>query len=442
MMLGLKKLFKPGKRLGGPADLSITDGTSEAPLEEKKIEGERSIPNIARRNTMSKPLMIGATVLGASAVAAIAFMGHDSTSDSAAKSDLAGSKTTSVSPPTSSNVEPLDFAGLKPANPNASVEPTVPDVAGANAQQSHGGQVQPIPVASRGRSRAEVPAIDTGNAGAPAGAYPGANYGSASGGKPAMSPEEAWRKRRMEGGVTAYEREAGSGSGSGNAGPAQAQPGSAFGGGDAPANPGDEFSSKLKVTASGEAKASRVIDRNFLLARGKSTSCTTISRIDSTQPGLVTCVGDADVYSDNGNVLLFEKGTEYIGLMRGGLQQGQARVFILWEEARTPKGVKVMLASPAADSLGATGVDGYVDSHFWQRFGGALMLSIVQDSVARAGSSSAPATAGAGQDAAAEAVRNSVNIPPTLKKNHGQTVTIQVARDIDFRPVYALEAAR
>jgi len=439
-MLGLKKLFKPGKRLGGPADLSITDGSSEAPLEEKKIEGERSIPNIARRNTMSKPLMIGATVLGAAAVAAIAFMGHDSTSDSAAKSDLGESKKTSVSAPTSSNVEPLDFAGLTPTNPNASVEPTVPAVAGANAPQSHGAQVQPIPVASRGGSRSEVPAIATGSAGAPAGAYPSPSYGSANGGKPAMSPEEAWRKRRMEGGVTAYEREAGSGSG--NAAPAQAQPGSAFGGGDAAANPGDEFSSKLKVTASGEAKASRVIDRNFLLARGKSTSCTTISRIDSTQPGLVTCVGDADVYSDNGNVLLFEKGTEYIGLMRGGLQQGQARVFILWEEARTPKGVKVMLASPAADSLGATGVDGYVDTHFWQRFGGALMLSIVQDAVSRAGSSSAPATAGAGQDAAAEAVRNSVNIPPTLKKNHGQTVTIQVARDIDFRPVYALEPAR
>jgi type IV secretion system protein VirB10 len=440
MMFGFKKLLKPAKRVGGPADLSITDGSTETPLEEKKIDGERSIPNIARRNTMSKPLMIGATALSALAVAAIAFMGHDSAPDSAAKPGLADSKKTAVAAPTSTNLEPLDFGGLTATNPNAAVEKPVPALSGADAQQqAQGGQAQPIPVASRGAPRTGVPAIAAGDTGAPAGTYPSPSYSSSSGGKPAMSPEEAWRKRRMESGVTAYEREAAAG----NNAPAQAQPGSAFGGGDAAVNPGDEFSSKLKVTASGEARASRVMDRNFLLARGKSTSCTTISRIDSTQAGLVTCVGDTDVYSDNGNVLLFEKGTEYIGLMRGGLQQGQARVFILWEEARTPKGVKVMLASPAADSLGATGVDGYVDNHFWQRFGGALMLSIVQDATARAGSAqSAPATAGAGQDAAAEAVRNSINIPPTLKKNHGQTVTIQVARDVDFRPVYALESAR
>lgn len=435
-MFGLKKLFKPAKRVGGPADLSITDGSTETPLKEKKIEGERSIPNIARRNTMSKPLMIGATALSALAVAAIAFMGHDSTPDSTAKPGLADAKKTAVAAPTSANLQPLDFGGLTATNPNAAVEKSVPALSGAEAKQGlQGAQVQPIPVAPRSGS---VPAIAAGDV--PTGAYPSPSYSSSSGGKATMSPEEAWRKRRMESGVTAYEREPAAGN---NAPPAQVQPGTAFGGGDAAVNPGDEFSSKLKVTASGEARASRVMDRDFLLARGKSTSCTTISRVDSTQPGLVTCVGDSDVYSDNGNVLLFEKGTDYIGVMRGGLQQGQARVFILWEEARTPKGVKVMLASPAADALGATGVDGYVDTHFWQRFGGALMLSIVQDATARAGSAqSAPATAGAGQDAASEAVRNSINIPPTLKKIHGQTVTIQVARDIDFRPVYALESAR
>lgn len=438
-MLGLRKLFAPAKKLGGPAGLSISDGSTEAPLEEKKIEGERSIPNIARRRGMSKPFMIGATGLGAIAVAALAFMGHEPTSDSAAKLGSADSKKSPAAAPTSNNLEPLDFGGLTATNPNAAPEPAVPSLTGSEVQQpTQYGQVQPIPVNPQGGPRAGVPAIAASGTSGSADGYATPSYNSSGGGKPAMSPQEEWRKRRMESGVTAYEREAAAGTA-----PAQAQPGSAFGGGDAAVNPGDEFSNKLKVTSSGEARASRVMDRNFLLARGKSTSCTTISRIDSTQSGLVTCVGDTDVYSDNGNVLLFEKGTEYIGLMRGGLQQGQARVFILWEEARTPKGVKVMLASPAADSLGATGVDGYVDTHFWQRFGGALMLSIVQDATSRAGSAqAAPATAGAGQDAAAEAVRNSINIPPTLKKIHGQTVTIQVARDVDFRQVYSLESTR
>ena len=41
----------------------------------------------------------------------------------------------------------------------------------------------------------------------------------------------------------------------------------------------------------------------------------------------------------------------------------------VWNEARTPSGVIVPLASAGADELGRAGLPGSVDRHFWERFG-------------------------------------------------------------------------
>jgi len=42
----------------------------------------------------------------------------------------------------------------------------------------------------------------------------------------------------------------------------------------------------------------------------------------------------------------------------------------------------------------------------------------------------------AGRGAAAEAIRNTINIPPVLRKNQGEEVSIFVARDLDLSGVY------
>lgn len=443
-MFGLKKLVKTRKRVGGPADLSITNGADEEEVT-NKIEGERSIPNVARRGQMmSRPVWIGVTCLTFIALAAVAFTSRDSGTTDAAK-EKKETTSTPPAPRTTAALAPLELPDLAPTKP---IESPSFSASSTPAQASgSAGAIAVIPNGGKPPPGAHVPAISGSDVGAPPGGSPAGFGGSGpypqtSGGKRVLSPEEEWRKRRLEGGLVAYQ----SGATTSGAGPADTGPGQGMGGGPGPgpsagASQVDEYSNKLRVTAVPDARAMRLMDRNFLLGRGKMIDCTTLTRIDTTQPGQLICTNDADVYSDNGNVLLLEKGTEFIGTQKNGLQQGQARVFILWEEARTPKGVRIQLASPAADSLGAPGVDGYVDTHFWQRFGGALMLSIVQDATSKAGSQ-APSTTGAGRDAVAEALHNSVNIPPTLRKNHAQTITVAVARDIDFRPVYSLEATK
>jgi type IV secretion system protein VirB10 len=210
---------------------------------------------------------------------------------------------------------------------------------------------------------------------------------------------------------------------------------------EAAADPGTELDQLRQASRIGLARAARLPDRNFLIVAGSAIPCLLQTAIDSTTPGYVSCLIPRDVYSDNGAVVLMEKGTRVLGEYRSGMRQGQRRLFVLWTRAVTPGGVAVSLASPAADSLGRAGFDGEIDSHFWDRFGGALLLSVVDDGAyAIAGRDNSYKTARLPSDAAGLALQNSVNIPPSLRKAQGAEVSIFVAQDFDFSGVYGLKA--
>ena len=130
------------------------------------------------------------------------------------------------------------------------------------------------------------------------------------------------------------------------------------------------------------------------------------------------------------------------------MRQGMKRIGVIWNRIKTPSGVIINLDSGGTDQLGGAGVPGYVDNHFWERFGGAIMLSLIDDVAREVTSNSGGgnnqinfnSTSEAGQDMAAEALKNTINIPPTLYKNHGEAVGIYVARDLDFSSVYDVAA--
>lgn len=209
-------------------------------------------------------------------------------------------------------------------------------------------------------------------------------------------------------------------------------------------NDEQRFNRMMTPTQLQGSRAGLLGNRDFIVAMGTSIPCVLETALSSDQPGFTSCVINRDILSDNGRVVLMEKGTQVVGEYRGGLRRGQKRLFVLWNRAKTPKGVIITLASPATDALGRAGVDGYVDIHWWERFGSAILLSIVGDATAYVNSRmqdsdvDAQNTTSAGQQAAAIAVEQSINIPPTLAKHQGELVSIFVARDLDFSSVYGL----
>ncbi|MBM3552262.1 MAG: TrbI/VirB10 family protein [Alphaproteobacteria bacterium] len=210
------------------------------------------------------------------------------------------------------------------------------------------------------------------------------------------------------------------------------------------AQPRNELLDKLKPTPLEGVRAARLPNRNLIVTQGTSIPCVLETAMSSDVPGFVSCVVLRDVMSDSGNVVLMEKGTQIVGEYRGDLRRGSQRLFVLWTRAKTPTGVIVVLASPATDALGRAGFDGEVDTHFWQRFGAALLLSIAGDASAigrqqlQNNEIQINNSTGAANNAAAIVVDRSINIPPTLTKNQGELVNVFVARDLDFSSVYRL----
>ncbi|RSV14904.1 type VI secretion protein [Sphingomonas sp. ABOLF] len=213
----------------------------------------------------------------------------------------------------------------------------------------------------------------------------------------------------------------------------------------APGKGSTDFNDQLAHSAIQTVRATMVADRNLLLSAGTVIPCTLQTAINSTQAGFVSCVINHDVYSENGRVVLLDKGTKVLGQYSGGISQGQARLFVLWTRALTPRGVAIDLGSPAADSLGRAGLPGGVDTQFWARFGVGLVISVLED----ASSIASRAVAGQGTyttqvpgTTAQTVLQNTMNIRPILKKNQGDTAAIFVAKDFDFRTVYDVRLRR
>lgn len=214
-----------------------------------------------------------------------------------------------------------------------------------------------------------------------------------------------------------------------------------------PYNDAGPLADKLRPLELAPSVAGQLGDRNFLLTQGTMIDCTLQTKLVSTQSGFLTCLATHDVMSSNGKVKLIDAGTKFTGYQSGGIQQGQARAFVTWNRLETPSGVIVNLSSPGTGPLGEAGVDGYIDNHFWERFGNAILLSLVGDfgnwasNQGQSGNDNIrfDNTAQGGQEAIGKILEKSLDIPPTLYKNQGERIGIMVARDLDFSHVYELE---
>lgn len=296
-------------------------------------------------------------------------------------------------------------------------------------------------------SPSEVPALD-GSQAPPAG---GANA------KPQKSEGQVIAEAQRRAGIMAYGGESNGGMG-GAVAAATGSNGSAleglFGAGGrgagAAAEDGDGGSRRtnlenMRQTSQIDRVSGRSIgNRDMLILAGSFIPCVLQTAMDSSQPGYVSCIIPRDIYSDNGRVVLLEKGTRVLGEYQTGVQRGKYRLFAVWSRAVTPRGVAIDVGSPASDALGRSGMAGGVKNFFWERFGAALLFSTLNDAASIAASevSDADNVTRVPSQASDTILRDTMQIQPVLRINQGAEVGIMVARDFDFSNIYGLRLRR
>lgn len=234
------------------------------------------------------------------------------------------------------------------------------------------------------------------------------------------------------------------------------------------------------VSAAG-VEVSRATKNNridALVAQGTMIRGVLETALQSDLPGMVRAVVTENVWSFDGRRVLIPAGSRLVGEYKSGIAQGQTRVFVVWTRMLRSDGVSVQLGSNGTDDLGRAGNAGFVDNHYLQRFGSAVMLSLVggvsqflsaygqnYNSVGNGSiiTTTDPVTGvvtqtqtGVNQNQMAlqarqiaaqnvsqtltniaqEALRNSINIPPTIYLDQGTRIIVFVRRDLDFSALY------
>ncbi len=83
----------------------------------------------------------------------------------------------------------------------------------------------------------------------------------------------------------------------------------------------------LRPSLTPAVRAQVLPTQRLLLPKGAFIDCTLETAIDSTLPGMTTCITATDTFSADGSTVLMERGTKLVGETRGEVAQG-ARAFL------------------------------------------------------------------------------------------------------------------
>jgi len=242
-------------------------------------------------------------------------------------------------------------------------------------------------------------------------------------------------------------------------------------------DPNSRFLSSVSNAGVEVSKATKNERIDALVAQGTLIRGVLETAVQSDLPGMVRAVTTENVWSFDGRRVLIPAGSRLVGEYKSGISQGQTRVFMVWTRLLRSDGVSVQLGSNGTDELGRAGNAGFVDNHYVERFGSAIMLSVVggvsqflsgygqynSNNDGTTITTTDPVTglvtttqAGGNQNQqmlqaqqiaaqnvsqtltniAQEALKNSINIPPTIYLDQGTRIIVFVRRDLDFSSLY------
>lgn len=216
-------------------------------------------------------------------------------------------------------------------------------------------------------------------------------------------------------------------------------------------SPAGSLFGSLDRSATPAASAKQTVNRSLVIPKGVLFACSLKTAVITSASGFVACQTQRHVWSEDGKVVLAERGSHLDGEYRVvQVKPGMVRIPVLWTRLRTPNGVTIELDSPATGSLGESGIGGYVDNRWPERIGAALLVSLINDAVRVASTDNSgdvssgtstvllPSTTDTSTKLAERVLSATINIPPLIYQNQGEVVGVYVVRDLDFSSVYAL----
>jgi type IV secretion system protein VirB10 len=243
-------------------------------------------------------------------------------------------------------------------------------------------------------------------------------------------------------------------------------------------DPNRRFLASVSAAGVEISRATRHDRIDALVAQGTMIRGVLETAVQSDLPGMIRAIVTENVWSFDGRRVLIPAGSRLVGEYKSGLTRGQTRVFVVWTRLLRSDGVSVQLGSNGIDELGRAGSAGTVDDHYVERFGAAILLSLVGGAAQflsgfgqNSGSTgngtvittTDPVTGlvtqtqtGVNQNQlslqarqiaaqnvsqtltniAQEALKNSIDIPPTIHLDQGTRIIVLVRRDLDFSALY------
>lgn len=202
----------------------------------------------------------------------------------------------------------------------------------------------------------------------------------------------------------------------------------------------ERFSARVSGSNVDTARASQIRDKARTAPQGTVIPAVLETAINSDLPGFTRAVVSRDIRGFDGSTVLIPRGSKLVGQYRSGVAQSQTRAFVVWSRILTPDGVSIDIASPGTDQLGRGGLEGETDTHFFERFGSAILLSVMGaglDALSNRNANTA-IIIGSSQQAsqvAAVALQKQIDIPVTITVPQGTPLQVFITRDLDFSNV-------
>ena len=211
------------------------------------------------------------------------------------------------------------------------------------------------------------------------------------------------------------------------------------------------------------------VDLTRILTMDKPIPAVIKVSIDARSASRAVAQVERDMYGSDGRTVVVERGSILVGTVASVSSSSDEKVAIAWQRVMRPDGVIFKITAASGDAMGRSGVLAHMDNRLWERFGQALLASVIdavgiastgasQTQTNTGGTSSSGVTSG-GTSAttlnapalAVQAIQS--NISPLIKQYQneqsnlpvlrtvpaGTRITVWATEDLILRPVETRE---